>query len=122
MRSAPSPSSEDDASSMEGRVDVTTLGEAMLRFSVPAGLRLEDAPAFDVHVAGSEANVAYALARIGLRSAWTSALPANPLGRRVAETLAGGGGDVANVAWSPTRRPGPDYLGVGRAPRPTPRG
>ena len=47
------------------RLQVVTLGEAMLRLSVRPGDRLEDAAAFDVHVAGSEANVAYALARMG---------------------------------------------------------
>src|ERR1700694_1814838 len=62
----------------------------MLRLSVRPGDRIEDAPAFDVHVAGSEANVAYAAARVGVRAAWTSVLPDNPLGRRVAATLAGG--------------------------------
>src|SRR5438552_906002 len=31
----------------------------MLRLSVPTGERLEDAPAFDVHVAGTEANVTF---------------------------------------------------------------
>ncbi len=98
---------------------VSAIGEALLRLSVRPGDRLEDAPAFDVHVAGSEANVAYALARIGLRSAWTSALPMDPLGRRVASTLAAGGVDVSNVAWSPSGRLGTYYVEFGSAPRPT---
>jgi 2-dehydro-3-deoxygluconokinase len=99
--------------------DVAAIGEALLRFSVRAGDRLEDAPAFEVHVAGSEANVAYALARIGLRSSWTSVLPLDPLGRRVASTLAAGGVDVSNVVWSPTGRLGTYYVEFGSAPRPT---
>src|SRR5215471_9022256 len=82
------------------RVQLVTLGEAMLRLSVPRGERLEDAPAFDVHVAGAEANVAFAAARIGLASAWVSALPANPLGRRVAATLAAAGVDTSLVQWT----------------------
>src|SRR5215471_9727891 len=81
------------------RAQLVTLGEAMLRLSVRPGDRLEDAPAFDVHVAGTEANVAFAAARVGLRSAWVSSLPANPLGRRVAATLAAGGVDVSLVHW-----------------------
>src|SRR5207244_1302110 len=52
----------------------------MLRLSVRPGDRLEDAAGFDVHVAGTEANVAFAAARVGLRSAWVSALPGIPLG------------------------------------------
>ncbi len=98
--------------------DVSAIGEALLRLSVRPGERLEDAPAFEVHVAGSEANVAYALARIGLRSAWTSVLPRDPLGRRVASTLAAGGVDVSNVAWT-TGRLGTYYVELGSAPRPT---
>ena len=99
--------------------DVSAIGEALLRLSVRPGERLEDAPAFEVHVAGSEANVAYAMARTGLRTAWTSVLPANPLGRRVAATLAAGGVDVSNVVWSPTGRLGTYYVEFGSAPRPT---
>ena len=99
--------------------DVAAIGEALLRFSVRAGDRLEDAPAFEVHVAGTEANVAYALARIGLRSSWTSVLPLGPLGRRVATTLAAGGVDLSNVVWSPTGRLGTYYVEFGSAPRPT---
>jgi 2-dehydro-3-deoxygluconokinase len=99
--------------------DVSTLGEAMLRLSVRSGERLEDAPAFEVHVGGSEANVAYALARIGLRAAWTSVLPANPLGRRVTATLAAGGVDVAGVVWTPDGRLGTYYVEFGSAPRTT---
>jgi 2-dehydro-3-deoxygluconokinase len=99
--------------------DVSAIGEALLRLSVGPGQRLEDAPAFEVHVAGSEANVAYAAARIGLRAAWTSVLPADPLGRRVASTLAAGGVDVSNVVWTPSGRLGTYYVEFGSAPRPT---
>src|ERR1700738_3427474 len=69
---------------------IATLGEAMLRLSVPAGERLQEARSLDLHVGGSEANVAFALAQIGVSSSWTSVLPGNPLGRKVASTLASG--------------------------------
>ena len=36
--------------------DVVTLGEAMLRFSVPPGTWLEEANRLDLHIAGAEAN------------------------------------------------------------------
>ncbi len=97
---------------------LVTLGEAMLRFSVRPGDRLEDAPAFDVHVAGSEANVAYAAARVGLRAAWVSALPDNALGRRVARTLAAGGVDTSLVRWEKGGRLGLYFVELGSAPRP----
>src|SRR5260370_9361878 len=100
------------------RVQLVTLGEAMLRLSVRAGDRLEDAPAFDVHVAGSEANVAFAAARVGLRSAWISALPSNPLGRRVVATLAAGGVDTSLVRWVEGGRLGLYFVEIGAVPRP----
>ena len=100
------------------RAQLVTLGEAMLRLSVRPGDRLGDASAFDVHVAGTEANVAFAAARVGLRSAWVSALPDNPLGRRVAATLAAGGVDVSLVHWVEAGRLGLYFVELGAAPRP----
>ena len=97
---------------------MVTVGEAMLRLSVRPGDLLEDAEAFHVHVAGSEANVAYAAARVGLRSAWVSALPSNPLGRRVATTLAAGGVDMSLVRWVEGGRLGLYFVELGAAPRP----
>src|SRR5436309_14431039 len=97
---------------------LTTLGEAMLRLSVRPGERLEDAPAFDVHVAGSEANVAYAAARVGLGAAWVSALPDNALGRRVARTFAAGGVDTSPVQWVKAGRLGLYFVQLATAPRP----
>src|SRR5947199_130175 len=64
--------------------DVITFGEAMLRLSPPNFLRLEQAQSLDVRVGGAELNTAVGLARLGRSSAWVSRLPANPLGRLVA--------------------------------------
>ncbi len=97
---------------------LVTLGEAMLRLSVRPGDRIEDAPAFDVHVAGSEANVAYAAARVGVRAAWSSVLPDNALGRRVATTFAAGGVDTSLVRWKAGGRLGLYFVELGAAPRP----
>ncbi|HYR48274.1 MAG TPA: sugar kinase [Candidatus Polarisedimenticolia bacterium] len=96
---------------------LVTLGEAMLRLSVRPGDRIDDAPAFQVHVAGSEANVAYAAARVGLKSAWISALPDNPLGHRVAGELAAGGVDTSLVRWVPNGRLGLYFVELAAAPR-----
>ena len=46
-------------------VDVVTLGEAMLRLSVPTGIRLPEMNTLQVSVGGAESNVAVALARMG---------------------------------------------------------
>ncbi|MDE3075476.1 MAG: sugar kinase [Chloroflexota bacterium] len=99
--------------------DVATIGEALLRLSVRPGDRLEDAAAYEVHVAGSEANVAYALARVGVSSSWTSVLPDSPLGRRVAVTLASGGVDVSTIVWRDNGRIATYFVELGSAPRPT---
>ena len=70
---------------------------------VGAGLGLlEQAERLDVRVGGAESNVAVALARLGRRTAWSSALPDNPLGRRVAGAVAAAGVDVAGVRTPPT--------------------
>ena len=94
---------------------LVTLGEAMLRLSVRPGDRIEDTPAFQVHVAGSEANVAYAAARVGLKSAWISALPDNPLGHRVDSELTAGGVDTSLVRWVPDALPAVDAASAGDA-------
>ena len=78
-------------------IDVFTLGEAMIRLSTPPGETLEKAKPFDVHVGGAEANVAASLARLGRRVSWVSALPADPLGRRVLEELQAAGVDCSHV-------------------------
>ena len=88
----------------------------MLRLGVRPGETLEDAPAFDVLVGGSEANVAYAAARIGLQAAWVSALPNNSLGRRVAKTLAAGGVDTSLVRWIDGARLGLYFVELAASP------
>jgi 2-dehydro-3-deoxygluconokinase len=100
-------------------VDLLTVGESMLRFSVPAGRLLADAPAFDVHVAGTESNVAVAVARMGFTSRWLSRLPNNVLGQRIADTISAQGVDCSGIAWSDTERVGTYFLEFGASPRPT---
>src|ERR1041385_4174525 len=73
----------DEAKKLEPQFDVVTFGETMLRLSAPGFSRLEEAVSLDVRIGGSESNTAVALARLGLRAAWWSKLPANPLGRRI---------------------------------------
>jgi 2-dehydro-3-deoxygluconokinase len=100
-------------------VDLVTVGESMLRFSVPAGRLLADAPTFDVHVAGTESNVAVAVARMGFTSRWLSRLPDNVIGHRIADTISGQGVDCSGIAWSDTDRVGTYFLEFGASPRPT---
>ena len=56
--------------------DLIGLGEVMLRLAAPPPQRLDQAVALDVQIGGSEANVMAAVSRLGLRTAFISALPA----------------------------------------------
>ncbi len=99
--------------------DVVTIGEAMLRLWTRPGTRLETAPSFEVAVAGAEANVAVALARMGASVAFLTRLPDSPLGRRVAHEIGGHGVDVSGVRWALGERVGTYYVELATAPRPT---
>ncbi len=83
------------------RYDVVSFGETMLRLTPPGGQRIEDADTFEVHVGGTESNTLACLARLGMRVAWMSALPDNPVGRRVERELRAYGVDTSHVVWSP---------------------
>lgn len=99
--------------------DLTTIGETMLRLSVPAGERLELADSLAARPGGAESNVAALLARLGLRTAWCGALPESPLGRLVANHLRLAGVDLGGVAWCAAGRLGTYYVEFATPPRPT---
>src|SRR3954468_11758754 len=64
----------------ECRFDMVSLGESMIRLSPPQHWRIEFAPMLEVWVGGGEYNVSYALARLGLRTAWVGGLNSSPMG------------------------------------------
>ena len=72
-------------------------GEIMLRLSPPGRELLLQTPRFDVWVAGAEANVATALARLGHDVAFASAVPDNDLGDAAISTLRGHGIDTTGI-------------------------
>ena len=72
-------------------------GEIMLRLSPPGRELLLQTPRFDVWVAGAEANVATALARLGHDVAFASAVPDNDLGDSAISTLRGHGIDTSGI-------------------------
>jgi len=90
--------------------EVFTFGEAMLRLSVSPGHTLETAPAYAVHVAGTEANVAATLSRLDREVSWVSALPEGPLGRRVLAELQACGVDCSGVVVRPEGRIGTYFV------------
>ena len=98
--------------------DLVAIGEVMLRLSIPSPERIETARHLDVQVGGAEANVAAACARLGLRTAWISAVPANPWGDRIRRELTGHGVDCAHVRTVDDARVGVYFLEFGAPPRP----
>jgi 2-dehydro-3-deoxygluconokinase len=90
--------------------DLVALGECMIRLSPPGHGRIEFAPQLEVWVGGGEYNVAYALARLGLRTGWVGGLNTSPMGRLIANHARSVGMDVSHAV---TRK----YDGVGMVDR-----
>lgn len=91
-------------------LDLVSLGECMIRLSPPGHGRIEFASQMEVHVGGGEYNVAYALARLGLRTGWVGGLVDNPVGRIILNHARSGGMDTNHTVTLP-------YDGVGREAR-----
>jgi len=100
-------------------LDVITFGEAMIRLSPPNNERFEQATSLDFRVGGSEANVAVALSRLGLKTSWVSKLTDNPLGRKIKNEIQRWNVDVSQVIWTPDYRVGTYYVEFGSDPRPS---
>ena len=99
--------------------DLVGLGEVMLRLAAPPPQRLDQAVALDVQIGGSEANVLAAVSRLGLRTAFISALPSDHAwGDRTIRELCGHGVDCAGVLRRPGSRMGLYFLEYGAPPRP----
>src|SRR5687767_12749635 len=94
----------------ECRYDLLSLGECMVRRSPPAHERIEFARSLEVWVGGGEYNVAYALARLGLRTGLLSRMVDNPVGRIILNHGRAVGMDMSHVVMVP-------YDGLGRADR-----
>jgi 2-dehydro-3-deoxygluconokinase len=102
-----------------GGHDLVALGEVMLRLAAPPPQRLAQATSLDVQIGGTEANVAAACARLGLSTAWISALPADHAwGDRTVRELTAHGVDCSGVVLRPGARMGLYFLEYGAAPRP----
>ncbi|MEK7728373.1 MAG: PfkB family carbohydrate kinase, partial [candidate division KSB1 bacterium] len=97
-------------SANEAEFDLLALGECMIRLSPPGHQRIELTPVFEAYAGGGEYNVAYALARYGMRAGWISRLVDNPLGAFIKNHAQASGMNVSEVVWIP-------YDGVGRADR-----
>jgi 2-dehydro-3-deoxygluconokinase len=99
--------------------DLVGIGEVLLRLSIPSPARYETARQLDVQLGGAEANVMAAAARLGLRTAWISAVPDNAWGLRVRRELGGHGVDCRHVVTKAGARMGLYFVEHGAPPRPT---
>lgn len=93
----------------------------MWRLSPPGYGRIEEAVSLDVRIGGSESNTAVALARLGLRVAWWSKLPANALGWRIENEIRRWGIETSSVLWhrGAEARAGLYFVDFGVPPRAT---
>src|SRR5476649_892286 len=82
----------------------------MVRLAPPGHGRLEFSKTLEVDVGGGEFNVAYACARLGLRTGFVSKLPDNPLSKIIITHARAVGMDTSNVLME-------KFDGVGRKGR-----
>ncbi len=94
----------------KSRFDVLALGECMVRLSPPGHGRIEFAKTLEVDVGGGEFNVAYACARLGMKTGFLSKLPDNYVAKIVINHARSVGMDVSGVVME-------KYDGVGRKNR-----
>lgn len=97
---------------------VVTFGESLLRLSPPDQLRLAQTRVFELFFGGAEANVAVALAQLGLPVQYVTRLPDNDLGVACRQSLRRHGVGLDFVATGGDRL-GLYYLEAGRGNRPS---
>lgn len=83
--------------------NVISLGDVMMRLSTPGHARFIQSESFQVRYAGSEANVAAALAGWGISSAHVTRFPENDFGRAATEALRRYGVNTSHIIYGPER-------------------
>ena len=101
-----------------------TFGEIMLRLTPPNYDKIRVATEFEASYGGSEANIALALANLGVDSTFLSVVPDNSLGKSAIRMLRSNDVHCAPVIFStpeetPTHRLGTYYLETGYGIRPS---
>jgi fructokinase len=82
---------------MTARLDVLSLGEALVDLLPSCTGPLEEVPRFERHPGGAPANVAVGVARLGGASAFVGAVGDDPFGRYLRHALAVEGVDVSGL-------------------------
>ncbi|MGH6639965.1 MAG: PfkB family carbohydrate kinase, partial [Polaromonas sp.] len=86
------------------KFDLACLGRlAVDLYAQQVGARLEDVSSFAKYLGGSSANIAFGVARLGLKSAMISRVGDEQMGRFLLETLTREGCDVSQVQRDPER-------------------
>jgi 2-dehydro-3-deoxygluconokinase len=103
----------------DGKFDLLTFGEIMLRLSPPNYERMTRGDVFDKRAGGSELNVACGVALLGLRTGVISRLPQNALGTFIKNRIRfeGVSDDYLIYDEEPQARLGIYYYENGAAPR-----
>ena len=101
-----------------------TVGEIMLRLTPPNYDKIRVATSFDASYGGSEANIALALANLGIDSTFFTVVPDNSLGKSAVRMLRSNDVHCTPVILStpqetPTHRLGTYYLETGYGIRPS---
>lgn len=94
----------------KSKFDVLALGECMVRLSPPGHGRIEFSKTLEVDVGGGEFNVAYACARLGMKTGLVSKLPDNYVAKIIVNHARAVGMSVENVVME-------KFDGVGRKSR-----
>jgi 5-dehydro-2-deoxygluconokinase len=95
------------------RFDLACLGRlAVDLYAQQVGARLEDVSSFAKYLGGSSANIAFGVARLGLRAAMISRVGDEQMGRFLVETLQREGCDTSQIQVDPERLTGLVLLGL----------
>jgi 2-dehydro-3-deoxygluconokinase len=97
---------------------VVTFGEIMMRLSTPLNYRLTQSASLEVNYGGGDANVAAAVAGLGMPAAHVTCFPANELGQAAAQSFQRLGVDMQHTVYS-GKRLGLYFLEVGASLRPS---
>lgn len=108
-----------NASTSSSQFDFISLGESMLRLSVPTGRRLDDTRTLDMEIAGAESNVSVALARLGWHVGWVSRMPDHALANAILRALRSDGVDISAVKRVSDERLGTYFIEFATPPRTT---
>ncbi|NML63704.1 sugar kinase [Hymenobacter sp. RP-2-7] len=98
---------------------VVTFGEVMMRLSPPLNYRLPQAASLEITYGGGDANVAAALAWMGVPAAHVTAFPQHELGHAAAAHLRRFGVDTRHCLFTDRGRLGLYFLEVGASLRPS---